>query len=252
LFEAELARRGLQNAAGPSAGQRIVWLPGARVVVTLDNLAREFTGGSDDPDMVSRFTDQLISAVHPAPLDASRLYWCLEPNDYQHAADYRAGVSPQLDRVLVHASDDGALTRWVTSRALGELGLSADEAARRGWSNLDAALRRAVPRTYTAPGGATLVSFAAGVPSKASLLLAPALREIVSSLTGWPVLAVAPDSDFLYVWNAAHRELIARLGQAVIREHSRAPHPLSTEVFEISDTIRATGNYQNRTSPPAL
>jgi hypothetical protein len=130
--------------------------------------------------------------------------------------------------------------------------LSADEAARWAWSNLDAALRRAAPHTYTAPGGATLVSFAVGVPSKASLLMAPALREIVISLTGWPVLAVAPDSDFIYVWNAAHRELIPRLGPTVIREHTRASHPLSTEVFEIGDTIRAIGNYQNRTGPPAL
>jgi hypothetical protein len=81
------------------------------------------------------------------------------------------------------------------------------------------------------------------VPSNASLLLAPSLRVAVSKVVGWPVLAVAPDRDFLYIWNGGHRELITRLGAVVVRTHSRAPYPLSTEVLEISDAIRSIGSY---------
>ena len=112
------------------------------------------------------------------------------------------------------------------------------------WSNLDTALARAGQVTYPAPGGAALLSFAAALPSKASLLLAPSLRAAVEGTTGWPVLAVVPDRDFLYLWAAGYRDLIGRLAGVVIREHARAPYPLSPEVFEIGDSIRAIGNCQ--------
>jgi hypothetical protein len=54
----------------------------------------------------------------------------------------------------------------------------------------------------------------------------------------------APDRDFVYVWNARHRDLIGRLGGAVTREHAHAPLPLPAEVFEVGDSIRAIGSCQ--------
>jgi hypothetical protein len=41
--------------------------------------------------------------------------------------------------------------------------------------------------------------------SNASLLLAPTLREMIEDVIGWPVLAVAPDRDFVYMWNRPPR-----------------------------------------------
>ena len=244
LFEAELARRGLRHAADVRSGRCVVWVRGAKLAVSLDNLARQLTGDEGDAERVAWFTDQVIAAAGPAALTADRLYWCLEPNDYRDRPDYRAAVSPRLDRVLVHADPVAALIRWITPRALSELGLSADEASERAWSNLGAAARRA-PQVTTGPvEGVTLLSFAAGIPSNASLLLAPSLREVVSGVAGWPVLAVAPEHDVVYLWNAAHRELADRLGKMVVRVHASAPYPLSTELFEISDSIRAIGSYR--------
>jgi hypothetical protein len=246
LFEAELARRGLRYSAVPFSSQCVVWVRGTRLVVSLDNLARQFTGAEDDAQRVSWFTDQVIAAAEPASLTADGLYWFLEPGGYEDGADCRERVSPRLDRVLVHADAAGALIRWVPLHALTEIGLSVDAASRHAWSNLDTALARAEQVTYPAPGGATLLSFATAVPSKASLLLAPSLRAAVEGTVGWPVMAVAPDRGFVYVWNAGHRDLIGRLGAVVTREHARAPWPLSAEVFEIGDSIRAIGSYQDR------
>jgi hypothetical protein len=244
LFEAELARRGIRYISDSGSGRCVVWAGGGKFVVSLDNLARQVTGDKSDPDRVAWFTDQVIGAAGPAALTADGLYWYLEPNDYQDRPDYRAAVSPRLDRVLVHADPGAALIRWMTPRALSELGLPAEAAAERAWSNLDAAARRA-PQVTTGPkDGVTLLSFAAGSPSSASLLLAPALREVVSGVVGWPVLAVAPERDLIYLWNARHPDLAARLGTMVVRMHASAPYPLSTELFAISDSIRAIGSYQ--------
>ncbi len=85
--------------------------------------------------------------------------------------------------------------------------------------------------------------FAAALPSKAPLLLAPALREMIEDVVGWPVLAVAPDSDFVYLWNASRRDLTTSLGGIVTREYARAPYPLSTEIFQIGDSLQAIGTY---------
>jgi hypothetical protein len=86
------------------------------------------------------------------------------------------------------------------------------------------------------------------LPSKASLLLAPALRERIEDVIGWPVLAVAPDHDFVYLWNASRRDLITGMGAVVTREHARAPHPLSTEIFQIGDSVQAIGAYAAATN----
>lgn len=243
LFEAELARRGIRHAeAGP--GRFVIWVDGAKLLVSLDNLARQLTGDDDDRGRVAWFADQVISAAGPAALTPDGLYWHLEPNDYQDQPGYRAAVSPRLDRVLVHADPGAALIRWITPRALSELGLPAEAASERAWSNLDAAARRA-PQVTTGPvDGITLLSFAVGLPSSASLLLARSLRDVVSGVAGWPVLAVAPERDLVYLWNARHRELAVRLGHMVVRMHASAPYPLSTELFEINESIRAIGRYQ--------
>jgi hypothetical protein len=87
------------------------------------------------------------------------------------------------------------------------------------------------------------------LPSKASLLLASALREMIEDAIGWPVLAVAPDRDFVYLWNASRRDLIPRMGGVVCREHAQAPYPLSTEIFQISDSLRAIGTYAPGSNP---
>lgn len=245
LFEAELASRRLRYSPGPSPGRCVVWVDGTLLVVSLDNLARQLTGADDDAQRVSWFTDQVIAAAQLSSLTADGLYWFLESGGYPDGADYRERVSPRLDRILVHASAAGAVIRWMTPRSVSEMGLSVNAASRQAWSNLDTALGRAEQVSYPAPGGATLLSFATALPSKASLLLAPSLRTAVEGTLGWPVLAVAPDRGFVYLWNAKRRDLIDRLGAVVTREHARAPYPLSAEVLEISDSIRAIGSYQD-------
>jgi hypothetical protein len=141
---------------------------------------------------------------------------------------------------LAHVDDDGALIRWITPQHLGAAGLTEDHAAGHAWSNLDTALRQAQVTTRDVDGVA-LGMLATSFPSKASLLLAPSLASVVAGLVGWPVLAVAPDRDFVY--HARHHHFIGRLGAKVAREHARAPYPLSAEIFKVGETLRAVGTY---------
>jgi hypothetical protein len=98
---------------------------GKKLTVSLDKLARQLAGDDRDAGRVAWFADQVIGAAGPAALTADGLCWHLQPNDYQDRPEYRAAVSPRLDRVLVHADPGTALIRWITPRVLSELGLSA-------------------------------------------------------------------------------------------------------------------------------
>lgn len=253
LFRAELARRGAAYTV-TGDGLWAVSVGSMQVLVSLDNLDRQLTldrqldSDGADSERIAAFTSQILAAARLSPVTASGLYWFTEPNDYEVTAEIRAPVSRQLDRVLVHVSDDGGLIRWVAHAHLEKAGLTAADAAERAWANLDLAVRQAQVKTIET-AGAAVAMLATVLPSKASLLLAPALREMIEDVIGWPVLAVAPDRDFVYLWNANRRDLISGMGGVVFREHARAPYPLSTEIFEISDSLRAIGTYAPGSNP---
>src|SRR5258707_3945743 len=97
LFEAELARRGLRHAADVRSGRCVVWVRGAKLAVSLDNLARQLTGDEGDAERVAWFTDQVIAAAGPAGLSADGPYLCLEPNDYQDKPGAPAAAHPGRD-----------------------------------------------------------------------------------------------------------------------------------------------------------
>jgi hypothetical protein len=92
--------------------------------------------------------------------------------------------------------------------------------------------------------GVQLGFISSSLPFKAAFILAPNLREVVSAVLGWPLMAVVPDRDFLYLWPARHADFVQRVGAVVVREYSRASYPISTEVYEITDQrIRAIGAF---------
>jgi hypothetical protein len=249
LFRAELARRGGVYSLADD-GRLMVSVGSMQILVSLNNLDRQLAGDGADGDRAAAFATQVLAAARLSPVTADRLYWFAEPNDYEVSAEIRDPVSPRLDRVLVHVSGDGGLIRWVAHAHLNEVGMTTTDAAERAWANLDQAVRRAQVTTGEI-AGALVAMLATELPSKASLLLAPALREMVEDVIGWPVLAVAPDRDFVYLWNASRRALITVMGGVVCREYAQAPYPLSTEIFQISDSLRAIGTYADASNPPS-
>jgi hypothetical protein len=249
LFGAELARRGARWSAADD-GRWMISVGSVQILVSLDNLDRQLAVDGAEGEAVEAFTTRVLAAAELPPVTADRLYWFAEPNDYNVLAEIRAPVSPRLDRVLVHVTGDGGLIRWVTHAHLEQAGLTEADAAERAWANLDLAVRQAQVTTGEI-AGAAVAMLATELPSKATLLLAPALREVVENLIGWPVLAVAPDRDFVYLWNAERSDLITGMGGVVRREYARAPYHMSPEVFQISDSLRAIGTYADADSPPS-
>lgn len=136
----------------------------------------------------------------------------------------------------------GAAT-WVSEQMLSDWSVTEDDVLRRAGENLDKELQD-VTLEFKDIDGMRLAFFSSRLPFKASLILAPNVRKTVEPVLGWPVLAVAPGRNFLYLWNARHGELTNRLGGAVVDEFKALPYPLSTEVFELTDHgLRVIGEF---------
>ena len=244
LFEEELRQRGFPFSIDAESGRHAVEIGGWRMLVSLDNLKRDVESDGDT-GRVPRFVDAVVASAgaSEAILSADQLYWCLEPSNYEERADYRVAVSDRVDRVLVHLSADERLVTWVTPAMLDSLGLSESDAGAAALTNLGRALGEASVESQDIQG-VQLGFIATSLPFKASLILAPNLREVVGAVLGWPLMAVVPDRNFLYLWAQRHTNFVQRVGGVVVREYSQASYPISTEVYEITDReIRAVGEF---------
>lgn len=235
LFEEELSRRGLSFTIDPS-GRYAIDVPGGTILAALENLLRDFDRDSD-VGRISRFVESVVLTFEQPDESYSRegIFWNLERNDYIEPADFRVVVSDQIDRVLVHLSADGKLITWVSPTILELLHLSESEAAEVAFANLQTALEKATIETSDVDG-VSLGMIETDIPFKSSLILSPGLKEAAKASVGWPLMAVAPDRDFLYLWASSHTDFVGRVGDVVVREYLEAPYPLSTEVFVIDDT----------------
>ena len=81
---------------------------------------------------------------------------------------------------------------------------------------------------------------------KAALLRAPSLREVVEPDLGWPVCAVAPCRDFLYLFREEDLQgLVPLLAAIVTQEYETSGYPLTPEVLRVSDEgVLALGSYE--------
>lgn len=246
LFENELQRRGYAFNADAESRCYSIEINGSSNCVSIENLQRVMAVDFD-LEHITHFINAIeASSQFSKESSQERLYWCLEPNDYQECARYRVAVSDRIDRVLVHLSSDEALITWVTSDMLESMGISEAAAEKKAFSNLADALQQATIEIENVDG-ISLAFLNSPLPFKSSLILAPNMGEVVGKVAGWPLLAVAPDRGFLYLWAAKHRHFVSRVGAVVVREYSQAPYPLSTEVYEISDEgVEAIGGFSQK------
>lgn len=244
LFEEELARRGLNFTIDPESGRHSISIGLEKSLVCIENLQRDLSRDRD-VNRVSRFLDSIIASVPGSQgvYQPEQLFWALEPNDYVEKAEFRIPVSDRVDRVLVYLDEREQLIHWVNQFMLNSMGISETEASERGVENL--AIRLNAARIeYQEIEGVRLGFLATDLPFKTALILAPNLREVVASTLGWPLLAVAPVRDFLYLWDIKHEGFVKRVGRVVVDNYLRASYPISTEVFKITEEgIETIGGF---------
>lgn len=244
-FEAELTVREVTFLLLDDGRYEIATANGP-MTVSLDNLSRQFAC-DQDASAIARFVDTIAAGMAALPV------W----------ADAQDNIFPMIDSAAV-ALGDGTLTRPLTDDSQlvlvhfdAETGairfLRDDDAV--SWAVSAPALWQAAEQTLARILAETEVSFIdagdlrvgtieAHEPHKASLIRATTLRAKVESELGWPIYAVAPSQDFVFLVSQSDADKLNRLGETVVKEYQTGEYPVSTEVWEISDDgITAIGRF---------
>jgi hypothetical protein len=174
-----------------------------------------------------------------------RVRWQPEPSNHEFDGTLCDAVSDKVSLVLVYVDPSETQIRWLSAADAGKWNKTRADLMAAAQENMDRILRQTkIETTFIEEHQLGMLSNEF-VAFKAALLMCPNLKEVVEPVLGWPLYAVMPCRDFVYLLNQKDQPLLGRMGQVVTREYQRSGYPISTEVFEITDQcIRAIGDYQ--------
>lgn len=155
-------------------------------------------------------------------------------------------LSDQLIIVLAWSDPEETGLVLLSETNMSEWSITSEDAWSIASENMNALLRKTPVELMDVGDDRVLAMLSTGSALKASLILAPQLRQHVESHIGWPVYAVIPCRDFIYLVPTDERgdRTLPALGSTVVEEYEQSPYPLSTEVFQISDdAIEAIGAF---------
>jgi hypothetical protein len=190
-----------------------------------------------DPSRVTFFVEQIaavsLKRIEPWSEARARLFLKLEPNDYDFHGALHWPVSPRVDRLLTLSAPRSTSLRWVTQQMLDDWGVTLEQAEQAAGENLDRLLG-SIRLEVDPVDGHKLGMVPLDSPFKASVILAPHFRAFVEKELGWPVLAVTPCRDFIYLYDN-DEDFARRGGPVVLEEYSTSGYPITTELWRISD-----------------
>jgi hypothetical protein len=257
-FERALAERGLSVEAISNEGVYVVKTESGNSTVSLENIAREFADHDDEERLQSRLANLVESILGSGQLIPTsweeaqpHIRWAVENIDIDMGDSMLEQISDQVRVGPVYVSPDDSQVAFLPPSFLDTWGQTRASLLQTAGENMDTLLHQ-VSIHVEEIDGHRLGMFALpdDFPAhafKAALLVCPALRDVVEPALGWPVFAVMPNRDFVYLIPHEDRELLPRLGPTVVREFNESGYPISTEVFEIADQgIRAIAEFQAR------
>lgn len=242
LFEKELKKRRISFLPPDKDGVYRIKSGAIELAVSLDNIARN---NPRDPVAMRRFVDQIMSAVSFPPWDKAKalVYFFAEPARADFGETIRDKISATLNRVLVLTDKKESKVIWVTPQMIDDWKIPIAEAKFVAAQNLDRLLDGKKLEVQEI-NGMKLGMVPLDSVFKASVIFAPNFKKFVSSELSWPVLAVIPSRDFIYLLSEKDMALLDRLEGIVRREFRESGYRITTEVFRLSDGgVSAIGEF---------
>lgn len=210
---------------------------GRDLTINTQNIRAE-VARDQDPAAIGRFLEHVLGADADLPQWSRaihHLFPMLESIDLELGPEtVTSGLTDRTKVVLaLHERGSGCL-RFVSKSDLAVWGVSVEEA----WEASHAAFAKIVAETrieILKAGDLSLGTVHAAEPYKASMILSRSLKHQVPDELGWPILAVAPARDFVYLLRMEDEGALGRVGAVVVREYRQSGYPVSGEVWQLSD-----------------
>jgi hypothetical protein len=248
IFCSELDKRGIGYSVTPE-GLYEVQIDDQTITVSFENIRRNYDRDGDaaaivrfvekvDPDFLSETPSW--SDVRPY------IRYSLEPSDYETGFDdvLFFPLTDKLNQVFVYTPADGSRISWINESMLDDWGVTREQVVQQAEENMAAIVAETKFEVLEIDGRKLGMISTEETPFKASLILSPTFRDLVSPTHGWPVYVVVPCRDFAYVIRHDNRDFLDRLGGVVIEEYRKSGHPITKDVLEVADDgITAIGTY---------
>jgi len=246
MFVKDVERRGLPAPVAKDEDHFEIFANELTVTVSLENLARDFETDRD-VTRIAHFVDAIVEVLNQPVLTWEQarggIRFAAEPADMEFGDSFHDPVTESLHRVLVHASGDESRITWLTPAHVEMWGQSREALERVAAENMDALLAQ-LELHIEEVDGHRLGMFQSDSAFKASLIFCPGLRRAVKTKLGWPVVAVLPNRDFLYLLPDGDSDLLGRVGSVVMDQYLDRAYPISLETFRISNAgIEALGKF---------
>ena len=246
-LRALLNRRGLVLEPTDDVGRFKVSGPSlSELLISPDNVFREISRTGDVSALETWVTEILSGpgGLPPYLVARSGLRITLEPASTDFGPSLHSPITPAIAEVLAWTDPEERRITWLSAASLDLWHASASDVEEAARANMDRLLGEA-ELLVEQVRGRTLGMLSTESVFKASLLRAPSLRDLVEPKLGWPLCAVAPCRDFLYLFAESDKEeLIPMLAAVVTQEYDKSAYPLSPEVLRVSDEgVLALGSY---------
>ena len=245
-LQSALAERRLTLGDTDTSGRAVLSIEDWQVHVSRQTLVHEAREGGD-LRTIGKVLDALLAHRGGPPdwfVARSGLRISLESNTRDLGTSLTAPLTPRVTQVLCWTDPNEALITWVNGEHVDRWGVTEAELQDLALDNLDAMIEP-TPLLIETFQGRPLAMLDTDSVFKAALLLAPSLRAKVEPQLGWPVRAVAPARDFLFLFRDGDDELLGALGNVVLHEHANTRYPVSAEVFRVDDEgLRAIGEFR--------
>jgi hypothetical protein len=248
LFRAELDRRGIAYSL-TGDGTYAVELDGTTLDISLENIRRDFERDGDAGAII-RFVDQ-VSIDHFASVPTwdevgPYVRYSLEGMKHGTLLDdvLFDRVTDDLCKIYVFTPPDGSHITWISHFTVEDWGVSREDIVRQAEVNMHEIVMNTELECSDVDGVKLGMLSTEETPFKASLILSPAFRDLVSPALGWPVYVVVPCRDFAFVISVKDREFLGRMGGVVIKQYRQSGYPITKDVLEISDSgVVAIGTF---------
>ena len=216
--------------------------------ISLNNIEKNYLRDGDIK-AIYNFVENILQITFELPEWAQLkkgLFVSIEPSDLDGIREMIYEELSNATVIVLAYYDNGAnQIHWITSEYLKKIKTNVKVAWEQAYQNLENIMLK-TDISFTEIEDQKLGMIEAYEPYKASLILTKGLKVKVSESIGWPIYAVFPARDFVYLFST-NGGLVNKAGQVVIDEYNKSGYPISIEVWKLSDKEpEAIGAFPNQ------